>query len=82
MMEGEDGPGVAPLLEEDGNATPLRSPAPSSSPSPTPTPSPSPGGASPVSSGAGEGVVAMDEGQSPPVVRNGGASAMSNNVSF
>ena len=83
MMKGDGSP---PLPQEDDNAAPLRSPAPSSSPSPSP--SPSPGTPSPVTSGAGEGaaagggVVPMDEERSPSVARDGGASVMSNNVSY
>jgi hypothetical protein len=80
-MKAEDSPGAAPLPDEDGNGTPMRSPAP------LPSPSPSPEAPSPVASGAGEGaaagggVVPMNEEQSPSVVRSGGAAVMSKNVS-
>lgn len=89
MMMGEDSPGVGPLVEEDGNAT---TPAGSPVPVPVSAPSsfsPSPEAPSPVVSGAGEEVAAagdevvpMDEGQLASVAPNGGASAMSNNVSL
>lgn len=80
-MKAEDSPGAAPLPDEDGNGTPMRSPAPP----PSPSPSPSPEAPSPVASGegaaAGGGVVPMNEEQSPSVVRSGGAAVVSENVS-
>ncbi|KAG0620732.1 hypothetical protein M758_4G238800 [Ceratodon purpureus] len=51
-MKGDDSPGAAPVVDEDGSGTPMDSPVAS----PSQSPSPLPGAASPAVSGAGEGV--------------------------